>query len=75
MEGAVVALEVDGEGVVAADEGEVVCAAAVAEVNTVVDGSGVPVADMFAGIGRRVVGNSGKRRYDQSWIWSRERRD
>lgn len=53
MEGAVVALEVDGEGVVAADEGEVVCAAAVAEVETV-DGSGVPVADMFAGIGRRV---------------------
>ncbi len=53
MEGAVVALEVDGEGVVAADEGEVVCAAAVADVNTV-DGSGVPVADMVAGIGRRV---------------------
>jgi hypothetical protein len=46
----VVALEVDGEGVEVADEGDVVgWEAAVAEVDTV-DGAGVSIEDMFAGI-------------------------
>ena len=50
VEGAVVALEVDGEGVEVADEGDVVgWEAAVAEVDTV-DGAGVSIEDMFAGI-------------------------
>lgn len=45
-----VALEVDGEGVEVADEGDVVgWEAAVAEVDAV-DGAGVSIEDMFAGI-------------------------
>jgi hypothetical protein len=53
VDGAVVALEVEGDGVEAADEGEVVVrTVAVVEVDTV-DGSGVSVEDMFAGIERR----------------------
>lgn len=51
---AVVALDVEGEGVEAADEGELVAwAAAVVEVDTV-DGAVVSVEDMFAGVERSV---------------------